>query len=98
LPMAGREYPRRVLLAATPAWFADNVAQIAIVTLLVLTALVIRLVHKMALRMVLLALIAGVALFVYVNRDPLEACAKTCECQIADRDISVPACDPDIDL
>jgi hypothetical protein len=87
-----------VELAATPAWFADNVAQIAIVTLLVLTVLVIRLVQKLALRLWLLGVIAGVGLFVYVNRDALEACARTCECQIADRDINVPICDPDIEL
>lgn len=85
-------------LAATPAWFADNVAQITLVTLLVLTALVIRLVHKAMLRFALLGLIAAVGLFVYVNREPLQACARTCECQIADRDITVPTCDPDIDL
>lgn len=85
-------------LAATPAWFADNVAQIAIVTLLVLTVLVIRLVQKATLRFMLLGLIAAVGLFVYVNREPLQACARTCECQIADRDITVPTCDPDIEL
>jgi hypothetical protein len=85
-------------LAATPAWFADNVAQIAIVTLLVLTVLVIRLVQKLSTRLLLLGLIAGVALFVYVNRNALEQCARTCECQIADRDISVPICESDIEL
>jgi len=87
-----------VLLAATPAWFADNVAEITLVTLLVLTVLVIRLVHKAMLRLALLGLIAAVGLFVYVNREPLQACARTCECQIADRDITVPSCEPDIDL
>lgn len=85
-------------LAATPAWFSDNVAQITLVTLLVLTVVVIRLVHKAMLRFALLGLIAAVGLFVYVNREPLQACARTCECQIADRDITVPSCDPDIDL
>ncbi len=85
-------------VAATPAWFADNVAAIAIVTLLVLTGLVLRLVTTTILRFTLLALIAAVAVFSYVNRDPLQACARTCECQIADRDITVPACDPDLDL
>jgi hypothetical protein len=87
-----------VELAATPAWFADNVAQIAIVTLLVLTVLVVRLVQKLSMRLLLLGLIAGVGLFVYLNRDALEQCARTCECEIADRDISVPICDPDIEL
>lgn len=87
-----------VELAATPAWFANNVAQIAIVTLLALTVVVVRMVQKLAVRLLLLGLITGVGLFVYVHRDALEACARTCECQIADRDISVPLCDSDIEL
>jgi hypothetical protein len=87
-----------VSLAAAPAWFADNVAQIAAATLVVLTVLVARLVQKTALRITLLALIGAAALFVYVNRAPLEACARTCECRIAEQDISVPLCDADLDL
>ncbi|MEO6317822.1 MAG: hypothetical protein ABIP36_03475 [Acidimicrobiales bacterium] len=85
-------------LAATPAWFADNVAQITLVPLLVLSFLVVRLVQKAMLRLFLLGLIAAVGLFVYVNRDPLQACARTCECQIADREVNVPICDPDLEL
>lgn len=84
--------------AAAPAWFADNLAQIAIGTLLVLTLLVIRLVQKAAMRAALLGVIAVVALFVYVNRAPLEACAKTCTCEIAGQEITVPICDPDLKL
>ncbi len=87
-----------MLPAAAPAWFADNVAQISLVTLLGLTVLVVRMVQKLSLRLVLLGLIAAVGLFVYVNREPLKACARTCECQIADRAIDVPICDPDFDL
>jgi hypothetical protein len=86
------------MVAATPAWFADNVAQISVGTLLVLTVLVVRLVQKVVLRMVLLGLILMVGLFVYVNRAPLEACARTCECEIAGRHITVPTCDPDLKL
>lgn len=85
-------------LAATPAWFADNVAQITLVTLLVLTFLVVRLVQKAMLRLFLLGLIAAVGLFVYVNREALQACARTCECQIADREVNIPICDPDLEL
>jgi hypothetical protein len=55
-------------------------------------------VQKAATRTILLVLIAAVALFVYVNRDPLRACARTCECQIAKQDLTVPLCDPDLDL
>jgi hypothetical protein len=86
------------VLAATPAWFADNVAQIAVGTLLVLTVLVLRVVHKAMTRAILLGLIALTALFVYVNRAPLKACAKTCECEIGGRHITVPTCDSKLDL
>ena len=86
------------MLAATPAWFADNVTQIAIGTLVVLTVLVVRMIQKASLRLMLLGLIALVALFVYVNRRPLEACAKTCECEIGGRHITVPTCEPNLSL
>jgi hypothetical protein len=55
-------------------------------------------VQKTVLRVTLLAIMAAMALFIYVNREPLEACARTCECRIADRDITVPACSPDLEL
>jgi hypothetical protein len=42
--------------------------------------------------------IALVALFVYVNRVQLEACARTCHCRIAEQDITVPTCNTDLDL
>ncbi len=84
------------MLAATPAWFADNVPQIATGTLLLLIAVVVRFVQKMAVRLMLLVLIAVVGLLVYVNRAPLRACARTCECEIAGRQITVPICEPDL--
>jgi hypothetical protein len=86
------------MLAATPAWFANNLPQIAVGTLLVLTFLVIRLVQKVMVRTVLLGLIALVGLVVYVNRAPLRACAQTCECEIGGRHITVPTCQPDLEL
>lgn len=81
------------MLAAAPAWFSDNLALIALVTLAVLTVAVLRMVQKAALRLTLLALIAVVALVVYVNRAPLEACARTCSCDLAGRTVTVPLCD-----
>jgi hypothetical protein len=84
------------MLGAAPAWFADNVAQIAAVTLLVLTALVLRMIQKATTRAVLLGLIVAVAVFVYVNRSSLEQCARTCECDIVGRHVTVPTCDPDL--
>jgi hypothetical protein len=46
----------------------------------------------------LLTVIALAGLFIYVNRMPLEACAKTCECEIAGRHLTVPTCNPDLKL
>ncbi|MGQ0830332.1 MAG: hypothetical protein ACT4OV_01505 [Microthrixaceae bacterium] len=86
------------MLAATPAWFADNLAQISGGTLLVLTILVIRVVQKVVIRAALLVLIAAVGLFVYANRDELKTCAKTCECDIAGTHVTVPTCRSDIEL
>ena len=87
-----------VSIAATPTWFSGNLVEIAIGTLVVLTVLVVRLVQKMALRLTLLALIAVTALVVYVNRASLETCARTCECSLAGRTVSVPVCNPDLGL
>lgn len=86
------------MLAAAPAWFADNVVAIAVGTLLVLTFVVVRMIQKVALRTVLLCLIAAVAVFVYANRVPLKACADTCECVIARQRVTVPTCEPAFSL
>jgi hypothetical protein len=86
------------MLAATPAWFANNLPQIAVGTLLVLTFLVIRLVQTVMVRTVLLGLIALVGVLVYVSRATLKACAQTCECEIGGRHITVPTCQPDLEL
>lgn len=83
-----------MLLAAPPTWFADNAGQIAAFGLLALLLLTIRLVQKLALRATIVAILAALALFIYVNRVPLEACARTCECTIADRHVNVPICEP----
>lgn len=86
------------MISAAPAWFADNMTQISAGTLVVLMFLVIRLVQKLAIRIALLILIAAVGLFAYINRAPLEQCAKTCECEIAGQELSVPICDADLKL
>ena len=86
------------MLAATPAWFADNLAQISGGTLLVLTIVVIRVVQKVVVRTVLLVLIAAVGIFVFANRDALRTCARTCECDIAGAHVTVPTCTSDLKL
>lgn len=80
------------MLAAAPAWFSENVLPISGGTLAVLAILVLRMIQKALVRAVLLGLIVLAAGFVYVNRDPLETCARTCECTIAGRHVTVPTC------
>jgi hypothetical protein len=84
--------------AAAPSWFADNLALIAGVTLAAVTVLVLRVVKDKITRGLIVVLLVGLGVLVYVNRDALETCAETCECEIADQDISVPFCDPNLDL
>jgi hypothetical protein len=86
------------VLAAAPAWFSDNLGPIAGGTLLVVTVLIVRMVQKAMLRMVLLGIVVVIALFVYVNRRPLETCARTCQCSIAGQHLTVPTCDSDLKL
>jgi hypothetical protein len=77
-----------------PAWFADNAALITILVLAALTILVIWVVQRTAVRLIIIGIGAVLALFVYVNRAPLEVCARTCECQLGGQEITVPVCDP----
>jgi hypothetical protein len=83
-----------VQLAALPAWFADNAALITIVVLSAVTILVIWVIQATAVRIAVISIGAVLALFVYVNRGPIEGCARTCECQLAGQDVTVPLCDP----
>lgn len=83
-----------MLIAVAPAWYANHVPQVTIGVLLVVAAAIVWVVQKAVLRLTVLGLFAVLALFVYVNRVPLEQCARTCECRLAGQDISVPVCDP----
>lgn len=86
------------MVAAAPAWFADNVLQIALGTLATLTFLIFRMIQKAALKTTLLMVVAAVGLFVFFNHEPLEECARTCKCRIARQEIHVPTCQSDLDL
>ncbi len=86
------------MLAAVPTWFADNIPQISAATLVLLVVVVIRFVQKAVMRAALLLLIAIAGSLVYTQRAPLRTCAKTCECQIAGRDITVPTCSSKVKL
>ena len=87
-----------MLVGAAPAWFADNLLLIAAVVLAVVTLLVLKVVTEAASRFIIIGAVLAVAVLVYVNRVPLEECARACECRIVRQDISVPFCDPDLEL
>lgn len=86
------------MLAAAPAWFSENLLLIAGVTLAVVTLLIVRMVQKAMLRVLLLGAVALVAGLVYLNREPLETCARTCQCSLGGRVVTVPLCQRDLDL
>jgi hypothetical protein len=87
-----------VIVGAAPGWFADHLALIAIVVLAAVTLLVLRVVVDVTTRLIIIGAVVAVAVFVYVNRVPLEECARTCECRIVRQDVTVPFCDSDLDL
>ena len=86
------------MLAAAPAWFSENLLLIAGVTLAVVTLLIVRMVQTAMVRLMLLGVVALVAGLVYVNRAPLETCARTCSCSLGGETVTVPLCQRDLDL
>lgn len=84
-----------MLVAAAPAWFANNVTPILLGGLVVLCLLVIWLVQKIARRAALIAIIVAIGLLVYLNRNALGTCAHTCACRVGGEDVTVPLCDPE---
>ena len=87
-----------MLVGATPVWFSDHLLLIAAGVLGVVTILVLRVVSDAMTRLIIVGAVVAVAVFVYINRDPLEACARTCECRIVRQDVTVPFCNPELEL
>ena len=87
-----------MLVGAAPAWFADNLVLIAGIVLAVVTVLLARMVKDATTRLIMVAVVVVVAVFVYANRVPLEECARSCECRIVRQDVDVPFCNPDLEL
>ena len=87
-----------MLVGATPLWFSDHLLLIAAVVLAIVTILLLRVVKDATTRLIFVGAVVAVAVFVYTNRDPLEACARTCECRIVRQDVTVPMCNPDLEL
>jgi hypothetical protein len=66
-----------------------------LIGLAVLSLLVFRFVQKMATRLILFAIIVGLAAVVWMQRAELGDCAQTCDCRLLGQDVRVPrlACD-----
>jgi hypothetical protein len=85
-----------VVLAAAPEVLNDNVLLFSGIVLGALALFVIRTVRRLAVRLLMLGLLAGVAVLLYVERDDLEDCGRTCTCRVAGVDFDLPACEPDL--
>jgi len=76
----------------------DTLRNVGLVTLVVLVLggfIVLRFVKKMVLRVVLIGVFLGLAVFVWWERDYLKDCVPKCSCSIAGFDVQVPDC-PDL--
>jgi hypothetical protein len=82
------------MLAALPDWLDPQLLQwiilVVIAVLLYLMYVVVRFVHRVVLKLVLFGLLAGVGLSLWVQRNDLEDCARTCECSLYGQDVEVP--------
>lgn len=63
----------------------------AIVALGVLAALVVKVVRKLALRLLLVALIGALAASLWLQRADLQDCVETCSCKLFGQEVAVPA-------
>ena len=85
---------QRVMFAALPDWLDPElltwVILVVIAVVLYLMYVVARFVHRVALKLVLFALLAGIGLSLWMQRTELEDCARTCECSLYGRTVEVP--------
>jgi hypothetical protein len=65
------------------------------VVLVVAAFLVLRFVKKMVLRVVLVGIVVGLAVFVWWERAYLKDCVPKCSCSVAGFEVQVPDC-PDV--
>lgn len=69
----------------------------ALVALVVLAFLVLRFIQKMVLRVILVGALAGVGLFVWVQREELQECVPKCACTFLGMELkqeAIPGCRP----
>lgn len=73
---------------------AESLQQLIVVAMVVLAvgaALVWRVVRRLLLRLVLVALIGALAASLWLQRADLQDCVDTCSCQLFGQEVDVPA-------
>lgn len=84
------------LYAAAPFedFVRDNSPVLAVMVCAALGLLVIRLIVKNTTRLVLLAALLGLSLFVAVEHENITECTQTCKCELAGVETSIAYCNP----
>ncbi len=83
-----------MLLAALPDWLDPELLQWIILVVIAVTLyfmyLVLRFVRRTVMKVFLFVLLAGFGLSLWVQRDDLEDCARTCECSLYGQQVEIP--------
>ena len=83
-----------MLLAALPEWLDPEmltwILLVAIAVLIYLMYVVVRFVQRAVLKTVLFVALAGFGLSLWVQRDDLDTCARSCECSLFGQRVEVP--------
>lgn len=84
-----------MFLAALPPWLDPELLRwillIVIAVLLYLMYVVVRFVRRLVLKVVLFLVLTGVGLSLWVQREDLRSCARTCECRLYGQEVEIPA-------
>ena len=62
----------------------------------ILAVLVFRLVVRTVTRMLLLAILLMITVFIATERDEIQRCAQTCECELAGFETEIGFCEPNL--
>lgn len=83
-----------MLSTALPDWLDPELLQWLILVVLAVLLfgmfLVVRFVQRVMLKVGLLVVLAGVGLSLWVQRDDLRTCARTCECRLYGQEVEIP--------
>ncbi len=80
--------------AALPGWLDPELLQwilvVALVAVVYLLFLVLRFVHRLLAKIVLLVALVGLGVSLWIQRADLQDCARTCECSLYGQEVVIP--------